>query len=136
MLLLASGLNGPDDVWHTVADGTILVGEHGDGHIAALPAGGSLTRLPQVVPEAEGIAQIGGTTYVADQFNARVVALTATGVRTVLQLAPVASGENLDGITADGNLLIVPDSPHGTLIVADTSGHVLRRVGGFSRPPA
>lgn len=133
-MLLASGLNSPDDVWYSDADGSVLVGEHGDGHISLVTASGALSRLPQVVPEAEGIAQIAGTTYVADQSNARVVALTGSGVRTVLQLLPVASGENLDGITSDKNLLIVPDSPHGTLLVADTSGHVLRRVSGFSRP--
>jgi hypothetical protein len=134
VLLLASGLNSPDDVWYSDADGSVLVGEHGDGHIAMVSTAGTLTRLPQVVPEAEGIAQVGGTTYVADQYHARVVALTDTGVRTVLQLTPVASGENLDGITADGSNLLVPDSPHGTLLVVDTSGHILRRVAGFSRP--
>jgi len=127
-------MNSPDDVWYSDADGSILVGEHGDGHISRITPDGKLARLPQVVPEAEGIAQISGTTYVADQLNARVVALTGTGVRTVIQLTPVSSGENLDGITTDGKHLIVPDSPHGTLLVVDTSGHILRRVAGFSRP--
>lgn len=134
VLLLASGLNGPDDLWYSESDGSVLVGEHGDGHIARWTVDGSLTRLPQVVPEAEGIAQIAGVTFIADQYHARVVALTDTGVRTVLQLQPVPSGENLDGITADKDQLLVPDSPHGVLLVVDTAGHVLRRVGGFSRP--
>ncbi len=134
VLVLASGLNGPDDLFYVDADGSILVGEHGDGHIAKVRPDGALSRLPQVVPEAEGIAQIGGVTYIADQFHARVVALTDTGVRTVLQLQPVGSGENLDGITSDGDHLIVPDSPHGTVLVVDTAGHVLRSVGGFRRP--
>ena len=134
MLLLGSGMNSPDDVWYTAGDGSILAGEHGDGHISRITVDGRLARLAQVVPEAEGIAQIEGTTYVADQLHARVVALTETGVRTVLQLTPDPNGLNLDGITADKNLLIVPDSPHGTLLVVDTSGHVVRRVGGFSRP--
>ena len=135
MLLLASGLNGPDDLWYYAADGSVLVGEHGDGHLALVTATG-VTRLPQVVPEAEGIAAIGGVTYVADQMDARIVALTGTGVRTVLQLVPVASGENLDGISIDdkGTGLVVPDSPHGVVLFADTSGHITGRVGGFSRP--
>jgi hypothetical protein len=133
VLLLGSGLNGPDDVLQ-VGDGSILVGEHADGHISRITPDGTLTRLPQVVPEAEGIAQIAGVTYIADQFNARVVALTDTGVRTVLQLTPVASGENLDGIASDGTRLLVPDSPHSTLLVVDVSGAVLRKVGGFRRP--
>jgi len=73
---------------------------------------------------------------VADQLHARVVALTDIGMRTVLQLQPVASGENLDGISSDlkGTGLVVPDSPHGTVLFVDTGGHVTGRVGGFSRP--
>jgi hypothetical protein len=135
VLLLASGLNVPDDLWYHAEDGSVLVGEHGDGHLARISTAG-LTRLPQVVPEAEGIVEIDGVTYVADQYNARVVALTATGVRTVLQLQPVASGENLDGISIDdkGTGLVVPDSPHGVVLLVDTNGHVTGRIGGFSRP--
>lgn len=135
VLLLASGLNGPDDLLFT-DDGTVLVGEHGNGHIARAGGATGLVRLPQVVPEAEGIAQIAGVTYLADQYHARIVALTDTGVRTVLQLTPVASGENLDGISTDlkGTGLVVPDSPHGTVLFVNTAGQVTGRVGGFSRP--
>lgn len=135
MLLLATGLNGPDDLLYLSADGTILVGEHGDGHIAKVGGTSRLTRLPQVVPEAEGIAQIGATIYVADQAHNRVVALTSAGVRTVIQLRPDPGGLNLDGIAAAPfGGLVVPDSPHGTVLFVDTSGHVTRTVGGFKRP--
>jgi hypothetical protein len=136
VVLLASGLNVPDDLLYVPSDGSVLVGEHGDGHIARITAPGRLSRLAQVVPEAEGIAQIGATVYVADQFDARVVQLTDTGVKTVIQLQPVASGENVDGISTDvkGTGLVVPDSPHGTVLFVDTIGGVTARVGGFSRP--
>ena len=135
VLLLASGLNGPDDLLY-LTDGSILVGEHGDGHIAKVSPDGALARLPQVIPEAEGMAQVGNTVYVADQYHARVVALTPTGVQTLIQLQPVASGENLDGISADlkGTGLVVPDSPHGSVLFVDTSGRITSRIGGFSRP--
>jgi len=135
VLLLASGLNGPDDLLYT-DDGTVLVGEHTDGHIARVGGAAGLVRLPQVVPEAEGIVQVGGVTYVADQFHARVVALTDTGVRTVIQLQPVASGENLDGMSSNlkGDGLIVPDSPHGTVLQVSVAGSVISRTGGFARP--
>ena len=132
--VLASGLNVPDDLLYVPDDGTVLVGEHGDGHIAVVGGPVAVTKLAQVIPEAEGIAQMGGVTYVADQLHARVVALTATGVRTVIQLQPVPSGENLDGIGASGDLLWIPDSPHGTLLAVDKSGRVVRRETGFSRP--
>ena len=129
-------MNVPDDLYYFADDGSVLVGEHGDGHLSLVTGPGELVRLPQVVPEAEGIAQIGGVIYIADQFHARVVALTATGVRTVLQLQPVASGENLDGISLDlpGTGLVVPDSPHGTVLFVDVNGHVTSRIGGFRRP--
>jgi hypothetical protein len=133
-LLLASGLSVPDDLLYQSANGTVLIGEHGTGHIARVGGPGRLSRLPQIVPEAEGIAQIGSTTYIADQLHARIVALAGNGVRTVLQLQPVPSGENLDGIGSNGKQLIVPDSPHGTVLFVDPSGHVTRRVGGFIRP--
>ena len=134
VVLLATGLNVPDDLMYEADAGTVLLGEHGSGRIARIGGASRLARLPQVVPEAEGIAQIGDTIYIADQYNARIVALTATGVRTVLQLQPVASGENLDGIAATATQLIVPDSPHGTVLIVDPSGHVAARYGGFSRP--
>ena len=135
-MLLATGMNVPDDLLYVPEDGSVLVGEHGDGHIARVVAPGKVQRLPQVVPEAEGIAIAGGITYVADQLNARVVALTATGTRSVLQLQPVSSGENLDGISAttDGSGLVVPDSPHGVVLFVDTAGHVIKRISGLSRP--
>jgi hypothetical protein len=136
VILMGSGMNSPDDLLYSAVDGSVLVGEHGDGRLARITAPGALVRLPQVVPEAEGLAQVGGTIYVADQFHARIVALTDTGMRTVLQLVPVPSGDNLDGISSDlkAEGLVVPDSPHGTVLFVDTSGHVTGRVGGFSRP--
>lgn len=114
--------------------GTVLVGEHGSGHIARIGGASRLARLPQVVPEPEGIAQIGSTIYIADQFNARILALSGNGLRTVLRLQPVPSGENLDGIAATATQLVVPDSPHGTVLIVDPSGHVAARYGGFARP--
>lgn len=136
VVLLGSGMNSPDDLLYDPSDGSVLVGEHGDGHISRITAPGKLQRLPQVVPEAEGIAMIGGTTYVADQLNARVVALKTGGVSPLIQLQPVASGENLDGMSSDlaGTGLVVPDSPHGVVLFVDMNGHVTQRVGGFSRP--
>ena len=134
MIVLASGLNGPDDLLYLAADGTVMVGEHGNGHLAVVGGPSRLKRLPQVVPEAEGIAQIGSTIYVADQLRNRVVALTGSGVRTVIQLVPDPNGLNLDGISSNGTQLIVPDSPHGTVLFVDPSGHVTARQGGFSRP--
>jgi DNA-binding beta-propeller fold protein YncE len=134
VLLLAGGLNVPDDLLYQAADGSVLVGEHGSGRIAKVGGATGLKRLGQKVPLPEGIAQIGGTIYVADQLNNRVVALTSTGIRTVIQLVPDPAGLNLDGIDADGKQLVIPDSPHGTVLFVDPSGRVTFRQGGFGRP--
>jgi hypothetical protein len=137
VLLLGSGMNGPDDLLYSDADGTVLVGEHTDGHIARIGGAAGFERLPQVVGEAEGFAQVGGVTYVADQVDNRVVALTAAGgVQTLIQLQPDPNGLNLDGISSDakGTGLVVPDSPHGTVLFVDTAGHITGQVNGFSRP--
>ena len=94
-----------------------------------------LKRLPQVIGEAEGIAQIGATIYIADQLHNRVVALTASGVRTVLQLQPDRKRReprrDRRQLAASS---IVPDSPHGTVLMVDPSGRVAARWAGFSRP--
>jgi hypothetical protein len=129
-------MNVPDDLLYSSADGTVLVGEHGDGHIARVGGPNGFERLPQVIPEAEGIAQVGGVTYVADQVNNRIVSLTDTGVQTLIQLQPDRYGLNVDGIASDaaGTGLVVPDSPHGTLLFVDTSGRITGQVGGFRRP--
>lgn len=134
MIILASGLNVPDDLLYLAADGTVMTGEHASGRLVIVGGPSRLKRLPQVIGEAEGIAQIGSTIYVADQLHNRVVALSGSGVRTVLQLQPDPSGLNLDGIAATSTQLIVPDSPHGTVLLVDPSGHVAARWAGFSRP--
>jgi DNA-binding beta-propeller fold protein YncE len=132
--VIASGLQQPDDLLYD-RDGSILVGEYSAGKIARIGGPSGVERLPVSVSEPEGIARIGETLYVADQLHARVVAIDGGGnVRTFLQLAPVASGQNLDQIASQGDTLIVPDSPHGTVLFVDQSGQVTRRVGGFGRP--
>jgi hypothetical protein len=134
VIVLASGLNVPDDLLYRAADGTVMTGEHGSGRLAIVGGPSRLKRLPQVIGEAEGIAQIGSTIYVADQLHNRVVALAGSGVRTIIQLQPDPNGLNLDGIDSTGTQLIVPDSPHGTVLLVDPSGHVAARWVGFSRP--
>jgi hypothetical protein len=134
VIVLASALNVPDDLLYLPSDGTVITGEHGSGRLAIVGGPSRLKRLPQVIGEAEGIAQIGSTIYVADQLHNRVVALSGSGVRTVIQLQLDPSGLNLDGIAGTGTQLIVPDSPHGTVLLVDPSGHVAARWAGLSRP--
>lgn len=133
VLLLASGLNGPDDM---LTDGDeLLVGEFLAGRITVLGGRGGQTSLPGHIPEVEGIANVGGTLYVGDQADDRVVALAPDGgVRTVLQLQPVPGIEGVDQIASDGTQLVVPDSARGQVLFVSTSGQIQRAVSGFDRP--
>jgi glucose/arabinose dehydrogenase len=140
VLTLATGLAGADDLLAEphpsgTAGDRLLVGELDAGRIAVLGGGTGASRLAAHVPTVEGLAEVGGVLYAADQRDDRVDRLDADGsVRTVLQLRPVPGVEGLDGLSSDGRDLLVPDSPRGEVLVVDLSGRVLRRVGGFARP--
>ena len=135
VLQLASGLEHPEDL---LVDGDeVLIGEYTAGRIARLGGAapvGSVDRLPVHIPEVEGLARIGDTLYVADQANDRVVTVKDGQVGPFLQLQPVRGLDGVDGIAAAGTTLIVPDSPHGTVLFVGQDGQVQRRLAGFSRP--
>jgi glucose/arabinose dehydrogenase len=133
VVVLADGLPTAEDL---LVDGDrLLIGQYSTGRINALGDQPLIHQLPGTVPEVEGMARLGGTLYVADQLNDRVVTLAPDGsVSTFLQLTPVRGVEGLDQITTDGQSLIVPDSAHGTVLWAGTDGTVQRSVGGFARP--
>lgn len=113
----------------------LLIGQYSTGHIYALGDQPAIHQLPGTVREVEGMARLGGTLYVADQLNDRVVVLAPDGgVSPFLQLQPVPGVEGLDQITTDGRSLIVPDSARGTVLWVGADGHVQRSAAGFARP--
>jgi hypothetical protein len=132
IVVLASGLAGPDDL--VVEGDQVLVGEHASGRIAVLGGPDGLARLPETVPEVEGLARLGPDLYAADQGSDRVAVLRDGAVRTFFQLRPVPGVEGVDGIAAAGSELVVPDSARGSVYFLDGSGAVKRRVDGFARP--
>ncbi len=140
VLTLATGLAGADDLLAEpdpsgATGDRLLVGELDAGRIAVLGGGTGASQLAAHVPTVEGLAEVGGVLYAADQRDDRVVRLGADGsVRTVLQLRPVPGLEGVDGLGSDGRDLLVPDSARGQVLVIDPSGRVLRRIGGFARP--
>ncbi len=132
LVVLATGLNQPDDI---LVDGDrILVGEHGDGHIASIDGPGGLSRLPVVIPGVEGLARIGTVLFAADQVNNRIVTVNGTSVTPFLALTSLAGGTGVDGIAATRDHLLVPDSEQGKLLVVGSDGTVVRTIGGFNRP--
>ena len=140
VLTLATGLAGADDLLAEsdpsgAGADRLLVGELDAGRVAVLGGGTGVSRLAARVPTVEGLAEVGGVLYAADQRDDRVVRLGIDrSVRTVVQLRPVPGLEGVDGLGSDGRDLLVPDSPRGQVLVVDPSGRVLRRIGGFARP--
>jgi hypothetical protein len=130
--VLASGLDQPDDLWFRL--GLIYVGQLGSGHVATIRPGLPVEQSPYVVPVAEGIAFLGDRMFVADQRNDQVDEIVAGQPRTFLQLQPVIGKDNVDGIGVQGDQLLVPDSPNGTLLWVDGTGRITRTAGGFNRP--
>jgi hypothetical protein len=124
-------LTSPDDL--AFHDGVLLVGEYDAGRIA-LVRGLAIERLPAHIPEVEGMAYIGERLFAADQLHDRVVEVTGSQLRTVIQLTPVAGVEGVDGIAATKTALIVPDAARGLVHLVAPDGNVLRTVGGFARP--
>jgi hypothetical protein len=116
-------------------NGDTYVGQLGSGRVANVRPGLPVTESAWSVPMAEGIAFLSGRRmFVADQRNDRVDEVVNGQPQTFLQLQPVAGKDNLDGIGVQGDQLLVPDSPNGTLLWVDGSGRTTRTVGGFNRP--
>jgi hypothetical protein len=130
--VLASGLDQPDDLWFR--DGVTYVGQLGSGQVATVMPGVPVVQSPWTVPMAEGIAFLGDRMFVADQRNDRVDEIVNQQPQTFLQLQPVGGKDNVDGMDVQGDQLLVPDSPNGTLLWVDGGGRVTRSVGGFNRP--
>ena len=126
MPVFARDLRAPDDLL-VLADGTLWVSDPVHGTLRHLSASGR-TLQTIVDPEApEGIALVpGGRLVVAEQRVNRLVALRPpSAVRTALfELPSAGTAEGLDGIKYDAARarLLVPDSPHGTLL-AFREGH-------------
>ncbi len=130
--VLATGLANPDDL--LFRDGVVLVGQIDSGRVASVAPGLPLVQSPYAVPRAEGIASIAGRLYIADQENDRVDVIVDDQPQVFLQLVPVPGKENIDGIASQGDQLLVPDSPNGTLLWVNQQGTITRTVGGFVRP--
>jgi hypothetical protein len=130
---VASGMNKPDDLLYS--NGSLLIGSLGAGTISVLSPGKPATVLPVQIPAVEGMVYIGQSLYAAGQTQDVVVRIDGSQVHTVIQLQPVPGLDGVDGITAQGGQLIVPDSPHGVVDWVDpATGHITKQVGGFVRP--
>lgn len=111
----------PDDI--AVAHGQLVWGNLARGTVERL-RGRRVVTVARGLAVPEGIVPVRGGLVVAVQGEDRVVRLRRGRVRTLLDLQPVPGQEGVDGIGRDprsGDLLI-PDSPHGTVIRTRPNG--------------
>jgi sugar lactone lactonase YvrE len=114
----------PDDL-ATAADGALWISDV-TTQLVSRVANGTVTRTLPGLAEPEGLVPLAdGSLIVAEQGRDRVLVEHPDGSRTVLLTLP-ASGVMLgvDGIGLDAasQRLIVPDSPHGTVLSVPLTG--------------
>lgn len=126
----------PDDI--TVSQGHLVWGDLARGTIDRLD-GHRVVTIARGLSVPEGIVALeGGTLVVAEQGRNRIDRVGNHGVwRVVYRLNGVRGQEGVDGIGRDphSGALLVPDSPHGTVLemsVNGTHAHVIAH--GLGRP--
>lgn len=127
----------PDDIT-TDAQGRLVWGDIARGTVERLD-GGRIVTLASGLSVPEGVVALpNGDIVVAEQGRDRIVRLDGHGRLTVLYtLRPVPGQEGVDGIGRDPRTgeLLIPDSPHGTVLGLSPDGRHVRLIAqGLGRP--
>jgi sugar lactone lactonase YvrE len=122
----------PDDLL-TLADGTMWVSDPVRGMLRHLSSSGTILQSITDPEMPEGIALLpDGRLAVAEQRLNRVVTLRppSTSRTTLFELPSAGAAAGLDGIAFDRGrgALLVPDSPHGTLLTWSFPNGPLRTI--------
>jgi sugar lactone lactonase YvrE len=120
LAVFARDLGAPDDLL-ALGDGTMWVSDPVHGTLRHLSTNGETLQLIRDSNAPEGIAVLpDGRLAVAEQRRNRIVTFRPPAVAptTLFDLPPAGTAEGVDGIALDvaGRQLLVPDSPHGTLV--------------------
>jgi sugar lactone lactonase YvrE len=134
LAVFARGLGAPDDLL-ALPDGTMWVSDPVHGTLRHLSAAGRALQTIDDGEAPEGMVMLpDGRLIVAEQRRSRLVSLRPpdTTRTTVLSLPAAGTGLGVDGIKFDAKnaRILIPDSPHGTLLawpVAGGSATVLAR---------
>jgi len=130
----------PDDLL-TLPDGTLWVSDPDSGVILHLDAGGRVLQRIVLGQAPEGMVALGdGRIVLAEQTPNRLVTFTppATATTTLITLPPRGAAEGVDGIgqvPGSGDVL-VPDSPHGTLLRVTAGGAATQLASDLGRDVA
>ena len=142
MVVLAQNLPGPDDLL-LVPDGSIYISDIDTGAVQAYHPDGSLTPLVSGLSVPEGMLLLpDGSLLIAEQGKNRLVRydFKAQTLSPFLSLSNLTGLESVDGIALDSHLpdaptIIIPDSPHGTVLRASLDGQRVTVIAkGFARP--
>ncbi len=130
----------PDDLL-AMTDGTLWVSDPDSGHIELLAANGHRLTSIADAEAPEGMVVAGGRIVLAEQRTNRLVVFSppATTRAAVLTLPTRGTADGIDGIGIDSTSgrLLIPDSPHGTLLTANADGSALRTLAtGLGRDVA
>lgn len=129
----------PDDL---AGDGSggLWISDTAAGTVTHLDAGGAVRASFGGFSSPEGMVVLpDGAVLVAEQGRDRIVELTPTGQRSVFAALPAhpSSVEGLDGIGFGGGRVLIPDSPHGSLLTAPQNDGARRSTlvpSGLGRP--
>lgn len=128
----------PDDLL-ALPDGSLWASDPVSGAIVHLDSGGRLLQRIDAGEAPEGMVAAGdGRIVLAEQTPNRLVTLTppATATATLLTLPPRGAADGVDGIApgAVSGTVLVPDSPHGTLLgVSSADGTARQLASGLGR---
>jgi DNA-binding beta-propeller fold protein YncE len=130
--VFARDLRAPDDLL-ALGDGTMWVSDPVHGTLRHLSADGETVQLIRDPNAPEGIAMLpDGRLAVAEQRRNRIVTFRPPAIvpTTLFELPPAGTAEGVDGIAVDvaGRRLLVPDSPHGTLVAWQLPNGPLRTI--------
>jgi sugar lactone lactonase YvrE len=139
--IVVSGLGTPDDI-AVAADGTVYIGDERGGTLSAWsPGNGQVTLIASGLSHPEGIVAVDGFVVVCEQGKNQLSRVNPSDGAVTL-FRPLSNDTNnlgVDGLAFDpiNPSIIVPDSPHGTLLRVSLDGKTGTPipVTGGNQPP-
>ena len=139
--VLVGGLGTLDDI-AVAPDGTIYIGNEPGGRVSAwTPSTGQLTLITGALSHPEGIIALDGLLVVCEQGKNQLSRVNPSdGSVTLFRALPNATGRlGVDGLAFDpiNPSIVVPDSPHGTLLRVSLDGKTATPISvtGVGQPP-
>jgi len=137
--VLVSGLGTPDDI-AVAPDGTVYISDETRGELSAWsPATGRVRLVTGALSHPEGIVALDGLLVVCEQGKNQLSRVDpSNGSITLFRALPNTTGNlGVDGLAFDPTdpSIVVPDSPHGTLLRVSLDGNTAAPIPVSGRQP-